>query len=1404
MLKKAKTKKMPFKIDGITLNRSIVEKILLQEKTKKISLIDDLSELNTKSESELFEVISQMMQNKTFFKYCYSLLININPGPEYVYDYLNLKDWITNENISINNNDINIKSKDNKPHLYTFMSYVYETMKKENKDQVISILGPLGSGKTFNIIHIMEYFATLYSYPNYNFDNFEIIHKSIQFIHILGSIFRENNLESSSCGLLLNLGFNNNNLICSFDIEAQILDYTLPFNEKGRTFSIFHALISGANEDLRRKCKLTVIDDNLFNIKKSKKNMFYRNEKEKEKFKLNDLEIWNRFYSLLKYFHFTKNEMLDIINSFSFILNINELIITKVKGGKLKNIDYYEIQRGITTKKICKNLGLVTDDKIDEFENILKDIKFKTLQEMEIFLQSLMKQTYYIIFEYVLQKIKTFINEYFSKINKIYKNNIDKSKNKNDNIKYIYFIDFPGEVGDRSLGGFTTNVAHECLNLYSATAYYEIVEKILLENILLKKFKPLKSYAIINNCFNKGSILDNFSKPLNDDTFLDMKQNILENLNIYNCYRFPESKKSNELNYNFYCSFSDKNVIYNYEYLYYESKSLLFNPKIYNIFSFAKNVVISSIYKNNQTKLQSLNNFYNFYISSLKRLFNPIKNYKPFVVYCLHSNDSYKYFFPKKEEKNMKTINENNSEISLDIIKHSIIPAILNWNWHGFKEWIKIDDFLSEYGNDFEKVKNRIILINNNDQNNPSEENNLDFANLSKKEKAKCMLNILARDFDYILGNEYIIMKKGTLKRIAIYLNSMIDTAEELSKNLIFKIKTTHTNSSKNNGKKKLNYELTDKNKSKSKIKDDNSNNNSSNISKKNTFNFEPNLEKIPLPQKKDIKYLEENIYKENPDERRNLIKDQCSIDIISYKKNNLKLLNNDEKNLALKSKYLNINYILDKFKNKRKNDKGGENAKLDELINYKDEKMKKNIPSKNNTVVSDPVFFNKVKSLFDPTKSRNIKLFDYSENVDSITKIQSIFRSLEAQKKYKILKYISRYIILVQKLIRGLLCRKKVKYYMKCSKSVLIIQKFYKKHYKKLNESAKKIQDFYKKKKESLKERDKLILKMKLEAEKEKCAYINVDKIMDNILKNSDEDIHNIVKNLGKNKNTEYNDNNDNIDNIDNKNNKNIKNNKSNKNKLNKNNYRNKIDATKDLMNETNKRRVIDLLLYSSMPDDEKIYRKKKKRAKSDYYRIEDKLIYEGEQIKKNREKKMKESQEKVDPNLYFNPIISKKNYEITKKYPNDFLKRVEYYKLFKKRNIENLRNKYYLNKINDMRFEPTINNDRYNKIHSKFFDYYNYQKPNKENKKNNLDKNENKKENDVSYPEKEKEIIYNTNLNNKNNYDYNGHKIKINEDDINNYDLMMNYKSEEIWPKNLYHKYLESKNIESSKTNN
>ena len=347
MKKSTKVKnRQQFRLEGITINKALMDKFLSKEKTKKINIIDDLSELTSKSQSELYEIISQMMQNKTFFKYCYSLLININPGPEYVYDYLNLKEWLNEQNEIKTENNENIKDE-KKPHLYSFMKYVYDTMIVENKNQVVSILGPLGSGKTFNLIHIMEYFTTLYSPEFCAMDNFDLVHKSIQFIHILSSTFREYNLESSSCGLLLSLGFNEKNMICSFDIDAQILDFTLPYNENGRTFSILYALIRGANENLKRKCKIPVNDDNLFNLKTRKKN-FFVNDKKKEKLELNDLEIFNRFYSLLNYFKFTQGEIIDIINCLAFILNLSDLMIVQTKGGKFNNVNYFVIQIGIT------------------------------------------------------------------------------------------------------------------------------------------------------------------------------------------------------------------------------------------------------------------------------------------------------------------------------------------------------------------------------------------------------------------------------------------------------------------------------------------------------------------------------------------------------------------------------------------------------------------------------------------------------------------------------------------------------------------------------------------------------------------------------------------------------------------------------------------------------------------------------------------------------------------------------------------------------------------------------------------------------------------------------------------------------------------------------------------------
>ena len=320
MKRTSKFNKNYYIIEGIPINIELFEKYLKRKKAKKVTFIDDLSGLNTRTENELLKVLNQMVKSKNFFKYCSSLLININPGPNFIYDYLNLESYLK---LSKSNEEIN-----EKPHLYSFMHFVYKTMKKEDEDQAVCLMGPIGSGKTFNIIHIIEYFCYSYCPKGFEAEVFDMIHKSIQLIHIFGSIYRENNIESTSCGMLMRLGFNNNDEISLFDLEAKILDVTLPFSENGRSFSILHSFIKGANPQLKKIFEIPPNENNLAFFRKFSNNF---SDNTKERFKLNDLEIWNRFHSLMKWFKFPKNDVINILQCLAFVINLNEIVIEKDK-----------------------------------------------------------------------------------------------------------------------------------------------------------------------------------------------------------------------------------------------------------------------------------------------------------------------------------------------------------------------------------------------------------------------------------------------------------------------------------------------------------------------------------------------------------------------------------------------------------------------------------------------------------------------------------------------------------------------------------------------------------------------------------------------------------------------------------------------------------------------------------------------------------------------------------------------------------------------------------------------------------------------------------------------------------------------------------------------------------------
>ena len=1288
MLRSSYKGKNPYIIEGIQINNYLLKKYLSRVGEKKLIEINDLSQLNTKTDSEILRVLEHMIKTKNYFKYCASLLLNINPGPKYIYDYLNLKKWIPSISSSSH-----FTNQEKKPHLYSFMQYVYETMIKENQDQVVSLLGPIGSGKTFNLIHIIEFFTNMYGPKNYQTEIFEMFHNSIQLIHIFGSIYRENNIESTSCGLLVKLGFNQNNIICSFSIESQIFDLSLPFSENGRSFNILHSFINGANSEMKKNCKLPKSDEYLSFFSKFLSKF---SEKMREKLTINDLEIWNRFYSLSKYFKFTSDEIIDIVQCLALVLNLNELTISKIqvekedtkekkeKNDKKENkenkenkknkenkeyIDYFEIQRGKTCKKICQNLNI----NIDDFLSCLS--RFKTLQEAKNFIISLMKQTYYIVFDFILSKIKHHVNLYFTHLNKrIGTNNFKKIKN-------IFFVDFPGEISDKTLGGFTTNIASECLNMYSATGFYEVAEKLIRENIYLDKFYPIKSYFAVSTCMEKGGLLDHFTKQLNRQNFNSLINNCLSKKNFMNCIKFSEKKSFEENDYNFLYNFSHKKIEYNYETLFLETKSLLINDTITKIFSLTENYVIKSIYK--EILINKSKDFYSFFTKGLCKIFEPIQNIKPFIVFCFHSNYSYKIIFKDRNsiDNNIDNINMNITkdkktdpkntnkkkpnivnyffkeeeipkDITLEIIKNSFIFPILFWNLYGYKEWIHIDEFIQEYSIDFEKVKNRIIHINNLDPERKKFESNiiLDFNQLPKEEVAKCTLSILSKEGDFLIGKNYIIMKQGTLNKMRIYLNGMIDTAEIMSQNL--KLKLDELKKEKENEKiikgrksivfiplkieKKLKNKFNNNKKSSKENKNNtNENNKKNNNNKKLIEDIKLEYEKFPLPNKKEFKSLEED------NSRRHLLKEQCIINIIS----NGKIINSKEKNKIMKSKKFNLYNIIsrrDKILNGLENEYIKDDIDFEELPFNLDNQDNNNEKEKDKErdkdyIITDSSSIIKNKKYIDKIKKKASKIQEYyAKNINNIIKIQAQIRKMISKNKYIILKYIYSEIILLQKFVRGHLTRVKFRKFLDCLEKIKLIQYMYHRRHVLKVRSATKIQEFWLKRLKIKKYKEKLIAKKRA---KEKGEYYDMDLESFEDFSNNNYRLENYLRRLELQKNKE--------------------------------------NITKKLLKEKDPKKIVQMILYGGgdgVPPEKKISRAQKYGFDLN---IEDKLLKQGE-IMKKRKQDLADTYHKqfLEKNPYA-PRIPTYNSEILgNKYPGEFLKRMEFYQLFKEKNLEKLRN--------------------------------------------------------------------------------------------------------------------------------
>ena len=1324
-------------------------KTQLEEKNKSDFHIPDISEAKNKNENELAKIIDNMLKSKKFFKYCVSLLININPGPNLVKYYLNLKSWLISKNY-FNSGKINIDINKDEPHLYTFIEHIHKTLINENKDQVISILGSIGSGKTFNLMHIIEYFSLIYGVENKQLEIFDLIHKSVQLIHIFSSVYRENNIESSSSGFLLKLGFNskNYNVISFFDIDAAILDFSLPFSENGRTFSILHALAEGANYELKKICNLSENKENLDFFKELEKNI--ENGKiDENKFILNDLEIWNRFDSLTRYIGFSSNEVMDIIRCLSFILNLYNLSIKKINytnNHSSTEKEGYEIVKNNYFKNICDNIDIQKED-LEKYVNI-----FSNYHDAKNFIKSLMKQTYYIIFEFILTKVKTKIKNFFTELN--INNDFDIKNN-----KYIYLIDFPGQAKRSNLGGLTTNLANECLNMYTASNYYNIVNELFNNSVIQTKFLPLQSFYSVSASLGQKGLFEYLSNKYDSQIFKQYKKNY--NKKLYNdTIKFIDNKK-------FSFKFSHKLIEFNFDNIFLDSKSVILNGQnelLKNIFSLSNNIVISTTYKKIFSQDNINNNFINFYCNILQKFFKPIKSLKPFVIYCFHSRNSYKLAFAEND------INMNNIIQVVKEIKNGLVYPILLWKWYGFKEWISVDNFVNEFSKDFEKIKNRILMTNNL---NPSKKKFTDnllikfntFQN--NKSIAKFILESLISDGFYLLGDKYIFLKSGTLKKIRKILNSMIETAKYKTQCIGGKdiTKNPKTENSLNNpNKKQIINKL---------IKD------------------------YPLPRKKDDSNFDSN---KSETDRNELLKNQCFYKIIG------------EDNFLSQNKIFNIYYYLNNNnENNITNDEKNIIGIFDEINKIRKDKEKAIIKLQNN-----------IRGMLARKKFMVLYYIEIYMN-KKIVLIQSVFRGYLFRKKFKVNFDIIQKIKLIQRFYRYKFNNKGRKKIKKIKNESEIINDDYndndgffdeEKEEENNDDNNNDDNEFFKNNDNNNKDnnnsnKDNYIKKT---SDNNKIQKIiddkkNINNTNQKSNNTNKDNIDNTKKNISNNKNTIKDQ-----KNINSKNNKKIPENKE-KNKNdnysnNKQTNNSKIQKYKDetkpkneqetsnqgitnkLLNETTPKNIIDILLFNRLsPDDNAEYLQKllinktpsNNKKIANKTKIEEKLTNDENMKQKNIEalKNVLLQQESLENT--FHPKITPYQYYIEDKLSEDFLSRIKYYKIFRERNIENLRVNDAITKNKNLIFKPNISPlPIYNPI---------IQKNQSENK------NAEYKIKNNNYEEVDENNYLNKVIeSDEENTDKEVIKIKTTQkktpniiENNNNYD----YKLDEIWPKEMSIKY-------------
>ena len=1134
-----------------TINKEKYNNFYTELYLKKLTAIKNLLEINPKSSLELQNYLIYLSNiKKEFYIGAGKILISIKPPDisENI-DYFSLRSWC--------------KSTINKPlsqwpnHIYTLAHTSYIQMINTQKDQVISLIGKIGAGKTYNALKIIQYMFFICSKEEIRREQYDLINKGIKLMQLVGNIYHTENVENNSCGFIFHIGFRNND-ICIFDIDSEILDLTLPFSENGRSFTLLHGFLL-----TQEKCfKLKHVDFNFF---KKYNSIFKENNKEEyEYYEKRDIENFKIFTELCQIF-LNENEYIDILNLFYIILLCNQVTILKnnrfIKG---KKQEIYFIGEDGITHRISNILGV----DIKDFMSIFFDDTDYSLEKHKNILVAFMKYSYYCIHDFILNRIK-------AKFKKVFKFNYSNKGENKSKINYIHIIDFSGEKNNQTLGGITSNYANECLYLYSISNYTTMLSSLEKNNIRLKKFQSPFSYDIMKSLINYNGILT-FLNSGPSKQAIKFEELLKKSDNIPSIIQFIQQKQLINVHYTYLSS------CYFFQDLLKESKTLIINKNMIKLFKNCNNIILS------QTTLVTMHKHFlisDFINNKLKYLFCGIENIEPFMVYCIlydeiiDGNDDYK----------VNIFNE----------KRSIIKTCLNWNWYGYEEWISFELFLEEFLQDFVDIKNHYLYHKDNTHSKINQNSKRESKNMSKvsnndkslnnsfngkkingtnekekknmKDKIEEIISVFNLSSECIIGNYFIVMKKGTFNLL-----------KRIEKTLIININSRYDNDIMIDIEK---------------------------------------IKNLPIPKK-----LLAQLIKEHQERKESLLKKSKE----KKEKEILKIPDSYITEKNMEELYLPSNNIIqiqilseDLFK-QLNNDKSTNYYHFDNMLNRKKVEDK----NKNNIVIpKNQNDYQNLRTFFDINKQFDSSLFDIEPIIVFIKIIQKMFRGYIMRKKFtNIYRYVRFYIIILQKYLRGFILRAKYHRFINCLKKIIFIQLFYKNYFQKKIRAIimiqKKFRSFFKYKMKII--NDNYKYKKGYKKKYNHLEYLSKKNPI-NYNKKNNKNMPSFINNNKWNKRIKEEKSKNRMDKNKDSNKKKHINKFKNKEKAN--------DITKQLLEETDKHNIINTLLYNKdfMIDADKkfntdyyrtIYKTKfvypyLNTAKNNEPKLEDRLIQYGEDKK-------------------------------------------------------------------------------------------------------------------------------------------------------------------------------------------